>query len=198
MANQQELQLVETIKSLYNSISKLPSLSPSIEVNHLLTELVRTCLRPWSIDMSSLSDDVQAMRLHLISLSGEAEALLESHFSTIIATHDRPLDHLTLFPYYSNYEELTELEFSLLSRHLTTPPSHVAFIGPGPMPLSSLVLATRYLTGAVFHNYDLDPTATAKARKLVESDPGLAERMVFRTSDVMEVKRALSGYPIAI
>lgn len=196
MANQEELQLVETITSLYNSIAKLPSLSPSAEVNHLFTKLVLTCIPPSSIDISTLSGEVQAMRSHLIKLCGEAEGLLESHHSAIISSHDQPLNHLTLFPYYSNYEELTKLEFSLLSRHVTASPSKVAFVGSGPLPLSSLVLATRYLMDAVFHNYDLDPTATAMARKLVESDQGLAERVVFRTSDIMEVKRSLSGYAI--
>ncbi|ONK71927.1 uncharacterized protein A4U43_C04F13840 [Asparagus officinalis] len=196
MANQQELQLVETITSLYNSISKLPSLSPSDEANQLFTKLVTTCIPPSSINVSTLPIEVQATRLELIKLCGEAEGLLESHHSRIISSQDQPLNHLNLFPYFSNYEQLAKLEFSLLSRHVTISPSLVAFVGSGPLPLSTLVLATRYLTDAVFHNYDLDPSATAKARKLVESDPDLAERVVFRTSDVMEVKRALSGYDV--
>ncbi|XP_020276577.1 nicotianamine synthase-like [Asparagus officinalis] len=191
MATQQELQLVETITSLYESISKLPSLSPSDHVNQLFTKLVTTCIPPSSINIAALSDEAQAMRLELIKLCGNAEGLLESHHSALISNHDSPLNHL-----YSNYEQLTKLEFTLLSRHVTTSPSKIAFVGSGPLPLSTLVLATRYLTDAVFHNYDLDPSATAKARKLVESDPDLAERVVFRTADVMEVKRALREYDV--
>ncbi|KAJ6791589.1 nicotianamine synthase 3-like [Iris pallida] len=193
---EQELQLVKTITSLHHSISLLPSLHPSKEVNHLFTELVLACIPPSTIAIPSLPEDTQAMRSHLIRLCGQAEGHLESHYSAIIAAQDRPLDHLTMFPYYSNYVQLTELEFTLLSRHIGAPPGHVAFVGSGPLPLSSLLLAMRYLKGSAFHNYDLDEKANAEAAKLVEADPGLARRFGFRTENIMGVKRALARYNV--
>nr|XP_010938261.1 nicotianamine synthase 3 [Elaeis guineensis] len=193
----QEEKLVEKISEIHDSISKLPSLTPSKEVNTLFTELVLTCIPPSPIDVSKLSKGVQEMRSKLIQLCGEAEGLLESHYSDILAnTYDNPMDHLDLFPYYSNYLQLSLLEYTLLARHATSPPAWVAFVGSGPLPLSSLVLAARHMRAARFHNYDVDPSATARARRLVLADPDLGARLAFRTADLFGLTRELACHDV--
>ncbi|KAA0048068.1 nicotianamine synthase 1-like [Cucumis melo var. makuwa] len=142
---------------------------------------------PSSIDVSSLCSSIQTMRSNLIKLCGEAESLLEHHYSTILSSHQNPLDHLSLFPYYSNYLKLTHLEFSILNHHITPPPSKVAFVGSGALPFSSIIMALKYLPKTEFHNFDLDPSANAKASMLVAGDVELSRRMVFHTTDIMEV-----------
>ncbi|KAG1338797.1 nicotianamine synthase 3 [Cocos nucifera] len=182
---------------MYDRISKLPSLSPSKEVNTLFTELVLTCIPPSPIDLSKLGKGVQEMRTKLIQLCGQAEGLLESHYSDILAnTYDNPIEHLNLFPYYSNYLQLSLLEYTLLARHLTSPPTRVAFVGSGPLPLSSLVLAARHMRGARFHNYDLDPSATERARRLARADPDLGARLAFHTADLFGLARELAGHDV--
>lgn len=47
---------------------------------------------------------------------------------------------LTSFPYYSNYVDLTRLELAALQAVDLTPPKSIAFIGSGPLPLTSLCL----------------------------------------------------------
>ncbi|KAA0050950.1 nicotianamine synthase-like [Cucumis melo var. makuwa] len=137
------------------------------------------------------------MRSSLISLCGQAESLLESHFSDLLAKFDSPIDHLHVFPYFSNYLKLSLLEFSILRRHgPRVLPSAVAFVGSGPLPLTSIVLATRHLTSTVFHNYDLDPVANSKASNLVSLDPDLKTRMVFHTCDIMKVTEELKQYEV--
>jgi nicotianamine synthase len=47
---------------------------------------------------------------------------------------------LQAFPYYQNYIDLTRLEISAISAIDTRPIKNIAFIGSGPLPLSSLCL----------------------------------------------------------
>ncbi|KAK9291689.1 hypothetical protein L1049_019638 [Liquidambar formosana] len=149
MGCQEEL-LVEKVCELYEKISSLESLKPSKDVNMLFTQLVLTCMPPSPIDVTKLCKKVQDIRSKLIRLCGEAEGLLESHFSAILGSYENPLDHLNLFPYYSNYIKLSLLEFTILSQHCTHVPSRVAFVGSGPLPLTSIVLASYHLTTTSF------------------------------------------------
>ncbi|XP_022761268.1 nicotianamine synthase-like [Durio zibethinus] len=195
MESHQEL-LVAHITDLYEKISRLEDLSPSNHVNTLFTKLVLTCLSPTDIDVTRLSERVLEMRCRLIKLCGEAEGILEGHFSNLIGSHANPLDHTSIFPYYSNYLKLTHLEFSMLKKHCTILPNRVAFIGSGPLPLTSIILATKYLMTTSFYNYDIDPYANVKAFQLVSSDPDLSKRMFFHTADIMNVSSGLKEYEV--
>ncbi|KAG6408603.1 hypothetical protein SASPL_131621 [Salvia splendens] len=181
--------LVLKVQQLYESISKLEDLSPSKEVDALFTELVHVCIPPHPIDPTKLCPEIQEMRGKLISLCGHAEGLMEKHFCALLTSFDRPLDHLSLFPYHSNYLNLSRLEFDLLSHH-SPAPARVAFVGSGPLPLTTIVLAANHLTSTVFHNFDIDPSANAMAAKLVAPHPELAARMAFHTADIMDVPGA--------
>ncbi|CAK9328438.1 unnamed protein product [Citrullus colocynthis] len=194
----EEEAVIQKVCELYDEISSLESLKPCNHVDTLFTKLVVTCMPPTSphFHINSLSKPLQQMRSNLISLCGQAESLLESHFSDLLAKFDSPIHHLHVFPYFSNYLKLSLLEFSILRRHCPVVPSSVAFVGSGPLPLTSIVLATRHLTSAVFHNYDLDPLANSKALKLVSLDPDLKARMVFHTCDIMKVTEELKQYEV--
>ncbi|PKI32022.1 nicotianamine synthase-like [Punica granatum] len=193
----QEDPLIRTICELHAKISSLETLSPCKDVNNLFTQLVLTCIPPHPIEVDSLCSKVQEIRSDLIRLCGEAEGLLESHFSSLLASFDHPLDHLHLFPYYNNYLKLARLEFDLLSQHLTCgAPARVAFVGSGPLPLTTLVLAANHLNDTVFHNYDIDPSANSKALRLVLPDPDLSKRVLFHTDDIMNVTTALGDYDV--
>ncbi|XP_022719536.1 nicotianamine synthase-like [Durio zibethinus] len=189
--------LVQEVCELYEKISSLENLKPSKDVNMLFTQLVVTCMPPSPIDVTKLCKRIQEIRSKLIRLCGEAEGLLESHFSTILGSYENPLDHLNIFPYYSNYLKLSQLEFDILSKHCSNyVPSKVAFVGSGPLPLTSIVLASFHLTTTSFHNYDIDPSANTKALQLVSSDPDFSERMFFHTTDIMDVTNALKDYDV--
>jgi nicotianamine synthase len=170
LENEAEAALVRKISGLAAAIAKLPSLSPSPEVNALFTDLVTACIPRSTVDVERLGPELQRMRAGLIRRCADAEALLEAHYSDLLAAlEDNPLDHLPLFPYLGNYLLLGELEHGLLARHVPgPPPARVAFVGSGPLPLSSLVRA----------------------------DAALAARMAFRTSDVAHVTRDLAAYDV--
>lgn len=198
MGCQDEL-LVKKVCEMYEKISRLESLKPSKDVNMLFTQLVLTCMPPSPIDLTKLSNKrVQETRSKLIKLCGEAEGLLETHFSTLLGSFENPLDHLNIFPYLSNYLKLSLLEFTILTQHYTPqePPTRIAFVGSGPLPLTSIVLATNHLTAATFHNYDIDPLANSMASRLISTNPDLSKRMFFHTSDVMDVTSELKDYQV--
>ncbi|CAN6469072.1 unnamed protein product [Victoria cruziana] len=191
-----EDSLVDTICEIYVDISRLESLKPSVDVDILFTKLVLTCIPPCSIDVNKLSKGVQETRAKLIKLCGEAEGHLESHFSEILASHSQPLEKLTIFPYYSNYLKLSLLEFNILSEYSTKIPNSVAFVGSGPLPLTSIVLALNHLKTTEFHNYDINPEANLQASRLVDNHPDLSKRMFFHTIDILDSVDQLGDYDV--
>ncbi|KAL6901958.1 hypothetical protein ACP4OV_004834 [Aristida adscensionis] len=195
--NMEVAALVQKIAGLHAAIAKLPSLSPSPEVDALFTDLVTACVPPSPVDVTKLGPGAQAIREELIRLCSDAEGHLEAHYSDMLAAFDNPLDHLGRFPYFSNYINLSKLEYDLLVRY--TPglaPSRVAFVGSGPLPFSSLVLAVRHLPAALFDNYDRCGAANDRARKLVRADDDLRARMSFHTADVASVTEELGRYDV--
>ncbi|CAA7033879.1 unnamed protein product [Microthlaspi erraticum] len=192
--------VVKQIIDLYDQLSKLESLKPSKNVDTLFGQLVSTCLpTDTNIDVTKMSEEVKDMRSNLIKLCGEAEGYLEQHFSTILGSlqeDENPLDHLHIFPYYDNYLKLSKIEFDLLSQHTSHVPTKIAFVGSGPMPLTSIVLAKFHLPNTTFHNFDIDSHANTLASSLVSRDPDLSNRMIFHTTDVLNANEGLDQYDV--
>jgi nicotianamine synthase len=196
--NKEVAALIEKIAGLQSAIAELPSLSPSPEVDRLFTDLVTACVPPSPVDVAKLSPEHQRMREALIRLCSAAEGKLEAHYADLLATFDNPLDHLGRFPYYSNYVNLSRLEYELLARHVPgIAPARVAFVGSGPLPFSSFVLAAHHLPDAHFDNYDLCGAANERARKLFgASEDGVGARMKFHTADVADLTQELGAYDV--
>ncbi|ONL97243.1 nicotianamine synthase 2 [Zea mays] len=196
-ANTEVSALVQKITGLHAAINKLPSLSPSPDVDALFTELVMACVPPSPVDVTKLGTDAQRMREELIRLCSDAEGHLEAHYADMLAAFDNPLDHLGRFPYFNNYVNLSKLEYDLLVRYVPgIAPSRIAFVGSGPLPFSSLVLASRHLPNVMFDNYDRCAAANDRARKLVRADEGLRKRMFFHTADVANLTDELRKYDV--
>ncbi|KAJ0561280.1 putative nicotianamine synthase [Helianthus annuus] len=195
---QEKITLLKKVCEIYKQLSKLETLKPCNHVDNLFTELVHTCIPHSSINIATLPESIHEIRIKLIRLCGEAEGHLEAHFSTILGSFKNPLLHLTMFPYYSNYLKLNRLEYNILIQHYSTTqaPKRVAFVGSGPLPLTSIVLASYYIKEATFHNYDIDSLANSMASHLVASDDDLSTRMVFHTADIMDVTNELQNYDV--
>ncbi|GAU19080.1 hypothetical protein TSUD_99420 [Trifolium subterraneum] len=186
--------LISQIMQIHATISKLDSLRPSKQVNNLFTHLVKLCIPPSSIDIETLPQEVKTMRESLIKLCGKAEGLLELEFSTFISLTPNPMKNLTLFPYYGNYVKLANYENKILKENGVVNAKKIAFIGSGPMPLSSIILATHHMESTHFDNFDIDEKANEFASKIVASDKALEKRMKFVTQDIMKVKERLGQY----
>lgn len=189
--------LVQKITGLHAAISKLPSLSPSPEVDRLFTDLVMACVPASPVDVTQLDPETQKMREELIRLCSDAEGKLEAHYSDLLASFDNPLDHLGRFPYFSNYINLSKLEYELLVQYIPgLAPSRIAFVGSGPLPFSSLVLAAHHLPNTQFDNYDMCGPANERAQKLFRADRDLRTRMSFHTADVATLTDVLGKYDV--
>ncbi|KAJ0091613.1 hypothetical protein Patl1_14311 [Pistacia atlantica] len=117
------------------------------------------------------------MRQSLILLCGRAEGLLELEFASFITKLPQPLNNLNLFPYYGNYVKLANLEYSILSQNGVVKPKKVAIVGSGPMPLTSLIMASHHMKSTHFDNFDIDEVANHVARKIVSSDADKEEKV---------------------
>ncbi len=101
------------------------------------------------------------------------------------ATPAETQDLLNLFPYYQNYIDLSRIECATLSAFLpssTSGPRNFAFIGSGPLPLTSLCILDIYPTASV-HNIDRDSAALQASQALCNRLPH-AGKMSFACTDV--------------
>lgn len=186
--------LIADISKLHATIAKLESLRPSKEVNSLFIQLVKLCILPLKIDINVLPKEVQLMRESLINLCGRAEGLLELEFATFLTEVPQPLNKLILFPYFGNYLKLANMEYKILRENGVVNPKRIAFVGSGPMPLTSIIMATYHMKSTHFDNFDMDEKANEVARAIVASDGELEKRMKFETRNIMDVKEKLGGY----
>ncbi|PIA28634.1 hypothetical protein AQUCO_06800062v1 [Aquilegia coerulea] len=139
--------LIARVMQIHSSICKLESLRPSKQVNGMFTQLVNLCTLPSSIDITDLPSKLQ--------------------FANFLINIPRPLDHLDVFPYYGNYVKLASLEYNILYENGMAQPKRMAFVGSGPMPLTSFVLATHHMQTAQFVNFDIDESANNVAQQIV-------------------------------
>ncbi|GLJ41008.1 hypothetical protein SUGI_0848990 [Cryptomeria japonica] len=193
MLKEEEMNMCREVMQIYEKISKLESLKPSRSVNALLTRLVGLCTLPCSaeMDVRKLGKDVEEKRRHLIELCGEAEGHMEHHYAGVLLEHHSSLSPSTL-PIFPYYKKLAALEYAMVCEGASSSwVKRVAFVGSGPLPLTSIVLAMHHLKSAAFDNYDIDAGANNVASKLVRShneyDSSLSQRMSFITCDILRV-----------
>lgn len=182
--------LFAEIQSIYTTLSSLPNLAPGEEINTLLTHLVQLCIEPHSASFASAFfaiKHVSVLCQNLRPICAIAEGELEKYWAQRIcqeamqnASHGheisgqvnashapRASELLKLFPYHQNYIDLSRLEASAISAYLPAPPTHFAFVGSGPLPLTSLCMLDRYPNARV-HNIDRDEDALRVSQELCE------------------------------
>lgn len=81
------------------------------------------------------------------------------------------------------------MELSAITCMLPSPPSSFAFLGSGPLPLTSLCLAD-VLSQVRIHNVDYDAAAIAVSEGLCQKLGGRAGEMTFRCGDAGEQELA--------
>lgn len=104
--------------------------------------------------------------------------------------------NLLNFPYYSNYVDLTKMELYALFSMSPTTPHKFAFIGSGPLPLTSLCIAD-FLekefkdspTQVQIHNIDRDPRAISLSSSLCQKLGRRARSLTFQCTEAIEDKQ---------
>jgi nicotianamine synthase len=116
----------------------------------------------WWLTSSQILEDqrIQDLTPSLRKLCATAESHLESHWAAHISgaaesedeigvnyltgaeslTEATAFRRLGQFPYYENYQDLTHMELCAIHAVNASPPRKIAFVGSGPLPLSSLCL----------------------------------------------------------
>lgn len=104
---------------------------------------------------------------------------------------------LRAFPYYQNYMDLSRLELSALAAVHPAPIGSLAFIGSGPLPLTSICLSTLLSPPPRrIHNIDMSPQAISVSRSLCARLGGAAARLSFECADAKEV--ALEEFDVVV
>ncbi|KYF65154.1 nicotianamine synthase family protein [Sorangium cellulosum] len=172
------------IHRIYNELASMGSLAPSQRVNHLFSELVSISMSRSRGEADEVLGDpaVSAIREGLWRVCSRGEYELERHWARRIAAADDPAAELRSFPYAANYDKLTRLELSGLRGVRDELPRRVLFIGSGPLPFTSILLAERL--GLPVSNIDVDEEACADARALARR-LGLSDRLGFTCADAL-------------
>ncbi|KAF2644552.1 Nicotianamine synthase [Massarina eburnea CBS 473.64] len=192
-------QLFSQIGDIYEELSCLDNVSPGERVNGLLTRLVGLCVQPYGSEFEACFlaiEGVQELCASLQSICARAEGELESYWARRILEGSQasiekdsdPRNLLNQFPYYTNYIDLSRLETSLLraflpsSTTLGISPLNIAFIGSGPLPLTSFCLLD-IIPNAKIYNIDRDEPALKISSELSET-VGFGKSMKFACEDV--------------
>ncbi|KAL2192127.1 Nicotianamine synthase [Thermothelomyces heterothallicus CBS 203.75] len=142
--------LVQRIVETHAELLRLPHLRPGKVINQLLGNLVSVCSDIYDqevVDKVLSNPSVKAILPSLRHICAQAESCLELHWAEHVLTAaqggggpDEVQARLRTFPYYENYQELTRLELCAILSATKTAPRRIAFIGSGPLPLTSLCL----------------------------------------------------------
>jgi nicotianamine synthase len=177
--------VVVDLVRLHQELSALPTLSPNAHTNAVFSELVRlaTHLEDDQVARQILANsEVRRILPGLRSLCSAGEFELEGAWSRRIIASLDPQRELREFPYFANYEQLTRLEHHAVLGVTRCAPRRVLFVGAGPLPLTSLLLADRHGHTEI-DNVDIDPEATRLAARLAEALH--ASSLRFRCADVL-------------
>ncbi|KAM7218696.1 Nicotianamine synthase 2 [Rhypophila decipiens] len=136
------------ISETYSELLKLANYEPGEQINKLLGHLVPLCTQ--NLDREVVQQIVQSARVQEIlpplrDICSQAESCFESYSAAKIIGDgkDDPktaLERAKSFRYYSNYVELAWFELCGIRAAGRETPKRIAFIGSGPLPLTSLCL----------------------------------------------------------
>ncbi|MBV9060022.1 MAG: nicotianamine synthase [Pseudonocardiales bacterium] len=165
-------QLVAHLLLLYRKLSALPTLSPNTQTNALFSELVRLATSPEDdqIVRQVLADPkIHRIAAQLRNFCAAGEIELERAWAQrIIASRD-PQRELHEFPYLTNYTLLTRLEhYGVLALTGRESRKRMLFVGAGPLPLSSLLLASQH-DHTEIDNIDIDQEAVWLATRVANA-----------------------------
>lgn len=149
-----------SIKDIYKKISSLKTLTPSEEVNNIFSELVARSIQ---YEADGKLTRYELSKLQVISAKAEFE--LEKYWADRIISSKNPQDELNNFTYYKNYSDLTKLELYSLESCSDHSDHKALFIGGGPLPMTSIMLALEHNINSTI--IDSDELAVELSSKLI-------------------------------
>jgi len=122
----------------HEQLALYDDLSPSPEIDARFSQLVEGALQLNKVSLSQ--SDVVAVQ----QTCARGELAMETYWSKKIADSSDSWSELQTFPYYENYQQLTELEYQTLQTCVDHADHLVLFCGGGPLPLTAVMLATEH------------------------------------------------------
>lgn len=186
--------IAASVSDLYRELAARDDLRPGPAVDGLFDRLVRLVLAAPAEAVPAVLGDAGIQRLApgLRALCARGEGELEHAWAERIVAGRPPREELAAFPYLGNYRQLSRMEIGILASALPRGVRSVAFVGSGPLPLSSLYLAGEL--DASVDNYDRDPVALAAGAR-VAAALGYGE-LGFHEADVLDAD--LSGHDVVV
>lgn len=159
---------INNIVSIYGELSSARDLVPSPIVNVNFSKLVSIVdATPAHLSKEILSDSkIEGIRQKLRKLSSQGESELERLWAKRILSSDRVYATLTRFPYFENYERMTDFEVEGMKSCDLHDSHKILFVGSGPLPLSSIMMAGKH--GFDVDNIDIDKKACDLSSKLIK------------------------------
>lgn len=182
----------DKILGIYEELSSAKSLKPSERINATFSELV-AIVQDTHVDHSKDILDDKEIRLiqnDLRRMSARAESELELFWVKNALKSADVEKILKIFPYYLNYEKMTDLEIENMQLCNVHRNHKALFVGSGPLPLSSIMMARKY--GISIDNLDMDDEACTLSRELIERI-GLSEKIGTVRGNILDM-HDLTGY----
>lgn len=185
--------VIAAIIDICGRLDGLADLQPGREVNYLFDAMVRLVLTTprAQADIALRHPTIIALTPVLQRLCASGECALERSWADRIANSASPAAELARFPYVANYRQLVRMETGVLASAIARPTRRLAFVGCGPLPLSSIEHAEE--TGTV-ENIDRDPQAVLAATEVLTALGAPNGR--FRCADVLDVD--VSEYDVIV
>ena len=182
----------DKILGIHGELSSAKDLKPSERINATFSELVAIVQDTHADHSKDILDDkeIRLIQHDLRRMSSRAESELELFWVKNALKSDDAEKILRVFPYYPNYEKMTDLEIESM-RLCDVHKGHKAlFVGSGPLPLSSIMMARK--CGISIDNLDTDDEACTLSSELVER-VGLSGKIKTINGNILDVQD-LTGY----
>jgi nicotianamine synthase len=186
--------VVTQVRALHDALAACPDLTPGPRTNEIFGRLVALAVDPAAAreaDAVLADPAVETLLPALRQLCAAGEFELERHWARRVVAAPDPAAELARFPYHRNYVDLTRLEHHAVSGLIPERVGRVLFVGSGPLPLTSMLLAERY--GCEVDNLDREPDAVALGVALTDRLGRTGLR--FDVGDVID-RHDLAGYDL--
>ncbi len=158
---------IKELISIHEGLSSADNLKPSPKVDSnffKLVDLVDSTPRDIS-DRILDENSIQAIHQDFRRIASKGEGELEKHWAQYILDSNDFREAIKRFPYIGNYEKMMKVETQAMKSCDIHNHHKVLFIGSGPLPLSSIILAERY--GYRVDNLDIDITACELSSQII-------------------------------
>jgi nicotianamine synthase len=184
---------IHDIVSIHGELSSARDLVPSPIINTSFSKLVSIVdTTPADSSKEILSDGkIAAIQQSLRRLSSQGESELERFWTERILASNHVHATLIQFPYFENYERMTNFEVEGMKSCNLHDSHKLLFVGSGPLPLSSIIMAGKH--GYYIDNLEIDKKACDLSIELIKA-LNLSEKVkvihknIFDITDFSEYK----------